>query len=312
MQKILLKEYMTDAACGERYQGKFLDDSAFDTLITEDTDGYTIGGQMLFRFRKGAIEFNVLKEGYEGMKWGVRLTEARGTAAGDSFKRIRTDGSVTNTTVNNRVETGAMGYMDKNAMVRYCRQTAFTTEYFKEFQRGMPFVHRVNELYEELCPEHYRRQLNIARGTNRNYVIDDTAFTTVTVNRNFQTAVHKDSGDFPRGFGNLIVYREGDEWTGSYFCLPQYRVAIDLRNTDILFVDVHKWHGNTPFHNFKPAPTPFSGSKLNPLKDYYINNPGQDMRFSFVLYYREFMITCKQPKEELFDTKMEQGGFLKL
>lgn len=311
MQKLSLKEHMTDAQCGERWMGKFLDDTVFDTLITEDTDAYSLNGQLLFRFRKNAIPLDVLKEGYEGMKVGVRLTEARGTAAGESFKRIRTDGSVTNTTVNNRVETGAMGYMDKNAMVRYCRQTAFTTEYFKEFQRGIPFVRRVDELYKELCPTHFFRQLNIARGTNRNYVIEDTAFTTVTVNRNFQTAVHKDSNDFPRGFGNLIVYREGENWSGSYFCLPQYRVAVDLRNTDILFVDVHKWHGNTPFHNFNPAPTPFSHSKLNPLKDMY-HEGGTDLRFSFVLYYREFMITCKQPSEELFDTKMEQGGFLKL
>lgn len=312
MQKLTLKEHMTDAQCKERWEGKHLGENDFDILVTDDTDAYTTGGDLLLRFRKRAIPYDILKEGYEGLKMGIRLTEARGTAAGESMKRERSDGSKANTTVNPRVETGAVGYMDQNAMVRYCRMTALTAQYFDDFQRAIPFVKRVNDLYRDLCPEAFQRQLNIAKGTNRNYVIADTAFTTVTVNRNFQTAVHKDSGDFPRGFGNLIVYREGENWSGSYFCLPQYRVAVDLRNTDILFADVHRWHGNTPFINFNPAPTPYSNSKLNPQRDIYRDPNGTDMRISFVMYYREYMINCKQPSEELRDTQMEQGGFLKL
>lgn len=140
-----------------------------------------------------------------------------------------------------------------------------------------------------MCPEHYAKQIAIANGTNRNYVINDTSFTTVTVNKNFRTAVHQDAGDYPDGFGNLIAYREGD-WTGGYFCLPQYKVAIDLQNTDILFVDVHKWHGNTDF----------------------INTDDNFLRISFVLYYREYMYKCSQPQEELQKMKMEKTGYLNL
>lgn len=292
-------------------QGKFLGVDSYDKLLTEDTDAYSMQGELLLRFRKNAIPLPILIEGYMGLKHGVRLTEARGTAAGESFKRKRLDGSTTNTTVNNRVETGAAGYMDANAMVRYCRMTALTAEYFNDFKRSYPFVKHVSNLYKELCPEYYARQLNIVKGSNKNYIIPETVFSTVTVNRNFQTAVHKDSGDYPHGFGNLIVYREGENWSGSYFCLPQYRVAVDMRNTDLLFVDVHKWHGNTPFINFNPSPTPFSNSKLNPQKEMY-KPGGVDMRFAFVMYYRENVINCKQPAQELKDVQMESGGFLKL
>lgn len=283
---------------------------SFDRLVTSDADGYSSKGELLFRFRKNVIPFDILKAGYDHFKFGIMLTEARGAAAGESFKRTRSDGSTTNTTVNQHVETGAVGYMDQNAMVRYCRKTALTSRYFEDFKQGIPFVKEVDRLYKELCPEHYARQIAIARGTNRNYVIEDTSFTTVTVNRNFQTAVHKDTGDFPRGFGNLAVYREGD-WDGSYFTLPQYRVGIDMQNCDILFVDVHKWHGNTPFVNFNPAPTDFSSRVNHPMKDKYTWD-GNDLRFSFVMYYREYMINCKQPSQELKDTQIEQGGFLKL
>lgn len=177
--------------------------------------------------------------------------------------------------------------MDRNAMVRYCRKTAFARNYFDKFQAGIPFVEHIDKLYAELCPDHHARQMAISRGTNKNYRIADTAFTTVTVNKNFQTAVHQDSGDFPKGFGNLIVYRRGG-YQGGYFCLPEYRVAIDMQNCDALFVDVHKWHGNTPI----------------------VNMAHMAERISFVMYYREYMYKCKQPSEELQHVKMEKTGFL--
>jgi hypothetical protein len=179
--------------------------------------------------------------------------------------------------------------MDANLIIPYCRKTAFARQYFDEFQQGIPFVKKIDELYAELCPAYYARQKQIASATNRNYVIAETSFTTVTVNRNFQTAVHKDSGDFMQGFGNLCVYREGC-YEGCYFCLPEYAVAIDLQNTDMLFVDVHRWHGNTPF--------------INTSEDY--------LRISFVMYYRENMISCKSPSEELARVKKDRGGFYRL
>lgn len=308
--KLILKRHLTDKQCEQKWKGNFLTESEFDLLITEDTDAYTEEGEMILRFRKGVVPLQLSRLGYESFKGSIVLTEGRGLASGGSFKRTRADGSTANTTVGNFVESGAVGYMDANAMVRYCRKTAFTSKYFETFKQALPFIKHVDNLYKELCPEHYGRQLNIARGTNRNYVIGDTSFTTVTVNRNFQTAVHKDAGDFPRGFGNLCIYREGT-FKGAYFCLPEFRVAVDMQNEDMLFVDVHRWHGNTPFVDFNPAPTGNNDAKRHPMKDKYTWT-GQDLRIAFVMYYREYMVNCKQPSQELMDTKMEQGGFLKL
>jgi hypothetical protein len=269
---------------------KYLDKRHYDILITNDADGYDANtGQLLFRFRKNAIPFETLKQGYESFKGSIELTESRGAASGSSHKRIRKDGSVSNITVGNKVESGSVGYMDKNAMVHYCRKTAFAKKYFDDFKAGVPFVQYVDKLYNELCPEHYAKQKAIALGTNQNYVIDGTSFTTVTVNKNFRTAVHKDAGDYQEGFGNLIVYREGD-YSGGYFVLPEYGVAVDLHNTDILFVDVHKWHGNTE----------------------YTNCSDDWLRISFVMYYREYMYKCKQPAEELHQVKIDKTGFLTL
>lgn len=288
MKTYNLKKQLTDEQT-EKLKGKYLNDKNYDLLITEDADGYDINGNLLFRFRKNAIPLETLMLGVNSFKDSIELTESRGYASGSSHKRIRKDGSVSNITVGNKVESGSVGFMDSSAMVKYCRKTAFAKNYFDKFKAGIPFVKFIDDKYKELCPIHYAKQKAIAQGTNQNYVIGDTAFTTVTVNKNFRTAVHQDAGDYPDGFGNLIAYREGD-WTGGYFCLPQYKVAIDLQNTDILFVDVHKWHGNTDF--------------INTNEDW--------LRISFVLYYREYMYKCKQPAEELLKMKMDKTGYLNL
>lgn len=288
VQQLILKRAKTDKAC-EALIGTWLTDKDYDLVITEDTDAYTTEGEMLFRFRKNVIPFDILKLGYDSFHKSITWTEGRGSAAGKTFKRVRKDGSIGNTKVSNQVQSGNVGSMDPSAINRFCRRTAFAHDHFELFKAGVPFVEFIDQLYKELCPMHYAKQKAIADGTNRNYVIGNTAFTTVTVNRNFQTAVHKDAGDLPAGFGNLFVYREGS-YTGSYTCLPEFRAAVDMQNCDALFMDVHRWHGNTPFHNCS--------------EDY--------LRIAFVMYYREMMYTCKSPSEELNKVKMERGGFLKL
>ena len=273
----------------EKLKAKFLDDNSYDEVINRDCDGYDEYGNLVFKFRKNVIPMEILELGYNSFKDSITLTDGRGTASGGNHLRVRADGTVSNISISNKVYSGNVGYMDAGAMVHYCRRTAFARQYFDKFKQGIPFVEAVDNYYKALCPEHYAKQFAIARGTNRNYRIGDTAFTTVTVNRNFQTAVHKDAGDFPDGFGNLCVYRKG-QYDGSYFVLPEYRVAIDLYSTDLLFADVHRWHGNSPFRNCS--------------EDY--------MRVAFVMYYREYMYLCKQPSEELQAIKQKETGYLKL
>jgi len=272
-----------------KLKGEFLNENHYTKTINSDTDAYDSYGNLLFRFRKNAIPFEVLKNGYESFKGSIELTEGRGIASGSSHKRIRKDGSLSKITVGDKVLSGNVGYMDRNAMVKYCRKTAFARKYFNKFKEGIPFVEYIDKKYKELCPTYYAKQKAIANGTNRNYIIGETAFTTITVNENFRTACHQDAGDFKEGFGNLIVYREGD-YEGGLFVLPEYSIAIDMQNGDLLFVDVHKWHGNTELTN---------------CSDDY-------KRISFVLYYREKMIKCKSPIEELQKMKMDKTGYLTL
>lgn len=288
VKKLTLKKIKTDEQM-ELLKATFLQEDSTRILVTEDCDGYDAYGNPLFKYRKKAVDFNLLKSGYEAFKDSIEVTDGRGAMAGGLHKRVRKDGSESKISVANKVTSGNVGYMDANAMIHYCRMTNFAAKNMKKFEAGIPFVKEIDRLYKELCPEHYSRQIKWAKATNKNYVIDGTSFTTVTVNKNLQAAVHQDSGDLPDGFGNLIVYREG-EYKGGHFVLPQYGVEIDLQNEDALFVNVHEWHGNTP---------------IIPVSDDWL-------RISFVLYYRQYMAQCKSPSQQLKEVKMSKTGYLTL
>ena len=77
------------------------------------------------------------------------------------------------------------------------------------------------------------------------FKIPQTAFTTITTNVNFQTSIHKDIGDDIEGFGNLVVIERGN-YKGGETCMVQYGIGVNVRQGDILFMDVHEWHGNLP------------------------------------------------------------------
>tara|TARA_A100000171_G_scaffold50898_1_gene63498 strand:- start:668 stop:1540 length:873 start_codon:yes stop_codon:yes gene_type:complete len=290
MNTITVNKILTDKQAAS-LKGKFINNKHIKTLINSDVDIFDNYGNLLLKFRKNVVPYNIVELGYKSFKKSITLTDGRGITSGSSHKRIRKDGSISNITIGNKVYSGNVGYMDSNAMIKYCRLTNFGKNYFEQFKKGIPFVEHIDYLYSQLCPSHYKKQRSVADATNINYKIPNTSFTTVTVNKSFRTAVHKDSGDFRDGFGNLIVYND-NSYDGGFFVLPQYGIGVDVQTTDALFVDVHQWHGNTEM-------------KLR-------NGFNKIFRISFVLYYRENMFKCKQPSEQLKELKIKKNGYLTL
>ena len=184
-------------------------------------------------------------------------------------KVIRKDGSVSTTNYANRVEAGIAGYFDRYPRFPFCRETAFTKGNSDKFEMGIPFVQQVSEKFKEHIPNRWKNQKSYIDKTDPSFVIDGTVFSTITVNKNFRTAGHKDAGDLESGFGTLIVVGHSD-YTGGYTVIPKYRVAINARPGDFVGMDVHEVHGNTPIN--------FSNSKQG--------------RLSLVCYYREKLVGC--------------------
>lgn len=276
----------------KKLKGAILGEQDFNVLFTEDADVYCAEkGKCIAKFRKKVIPSNIAKDAYESLKSVSILSSNRGASAGlkDNGKstayKVKKDGTLSNTNHAGMVNSGIIGFFDRNARFPYCRQTAFNEKQFQKFKKAYPIIKFVDSKYAELMPEHYQLQRDIADRTSQDFVIPNTAFTTVTVNKNWQTAVHTDKGDFEEGFGNLVVLRKG-RYTGGYFVVPKWGVAFDLQNGDLLLVDVHQWHGNTPIHKIDEDAN----------------------RISLVMYYRKQMIACGTADEEMEIAKNRKRG----
>merc|ERR1712226_858813 len=103
---------------------------------------------------------------------------------------------------------------------------------------------QIDTIFEKLHPIEHKKQKK--RAMTNEYHIEGTSFSTITINNNWQTALHVDNGDYKEGFGNLTVIENG-KYTGGFTGFPQFGVAVDVRTSDYLSMDVHQWHCNTPF-----------------------------------------------------------------
>jgi hypothetical protein len=122
--------------------------------------------------------------------------------------------------------------------------TAYTAKFLERYKTCVAVFSKVSRLFKSLVPKRYKAQALAVREISDEFVIPGTVFTTVTVNKNFRTALHKDSGDYEQGFGMMTVASVG-EYGGGFTLFPQYGVGIDCKGGDVLAMDVHQWHCNS-------------------------------------------------------------------
>lgn len=270
VKTLSVKKLISDSKMSS-LEGDYIDDSYILFLVDKNIDIYKETGELLLSFRKNVIKKKTCNLAYNSFKKAANRTSyARGTAAGPididklpkSVAKLRpmdkTEKGVNNTKnwtyyykkngekakdqISNGVNSGIMGYYEKFRGLP-CRMTSYTKQHEQQFIDGIPFIQEINKKFRELVPDKYYTQLE--RAQNTDFVIADTAFSTFTINKNFQTGIHKDAGDFKEGFGNLSVLEKGD-YTGGYTVFPQYGIGVDVREGDFLAMDVHEWHANTP------------------------------------------------------------------
>jgi len=222
------------------------------TIIDEDCDCMTVDGHLLFRFRKNVLPQQEIESFYTNIKsFARRQTSNRGMTTGlkEGFHKSWVG-------TNPRVMSNIIGYFDifsprQKSIFRLhhyaplinVRPCSFNLDKPEKYNACLPLIQSIDKLYSQLIPDKYIVQRQMADETH--FKINDTAFTTITTNINFQTTIHCDKGDCPQGFGNLSVIQRG-EYQGGYTCFPQYDIAVNVRQGDILFMDVHQAHCNLP------------------------------------------------------------------
>ena len=283
MKKLIADYHMTENEV-EKLIWTFSKPEHYNHIVDYDCEAYTKTGQPLFVFKKNYIDSNVLKDAYINLQSAAQPVATRGAASGgERGQRILQDGTVSKmqvvfkpgTTEKVKDRSGIIGNFDRNAHFDFCRKTSFNIHHYDKFKKGIPLIKAVDEGFKTFVPYRYKKQKAMVMATDPNYRIEDTAFTTITVNKDWRTAYHRDAGDYAKGFGNLVAYIEDMEPV--LFVLPKFKIAINLQTNDLLLVDVHQVHGNTEI----------------------IKKSDNAVRLSFVMYYRQNMYKCLSPNEEL-------------
>jgi hypothetical protein len=305
----LRKPALTDAQTSQ-LAAHLLDDNAFDVLFRDDADVYRPDGSVLARFRQNVLSEAECAHTFPIWREAATETDQRGHAAGRITNQaevaalakrraklgikvvsathtasVKHDGTLSNFHRAKIVQSGITGYFDRSPRYPYCRLTAYNLDHPTRFAAVVPFLQKIDAEFARLVPDRYAAQREYVLDTSQDFRIHGTVFTTVTVNRNFQTAVHKDVGDLKQGFGVMSCLRRG-RYDGCFFVFPKWRVAFDMRTGCVLCGDVHEWHGNTPIKG----------------------NAGMYERVSLVLYYREKMRNCGSAEEELARAKQRKPG----
>ena len=177
------------------------------------------------------------------------------------------------------VFSGVAGWYDRYPRIPYGRATAYTEKCPELFELAYPFLQSLNRGFKELLPWRWNNQKAAADKIDSRFLVPETVFTTVTVNKTFRTACHRDAGDLESGLSNLLVLGTGD-YTGGYLVFPEFRTAVNVRPGDLLLVNNHEIiHGNTPI---------------------VLNNPDDSSceRISVVCYFRENMLELKSYEYE--------------
>ena len=298
-------------------------------IFDEDVDVYGISHpddvaagkperKLLAKLRKKAIPKETVQIGWDAFRLLAIPSRNRGAAAGPidtkgvywsrrdpakidkwsaQYYQVK-DGKkvLSKMRVNNVVASGVIGYYEKTPFLgQPCRMTGYTRSGLKQFIHGLPFLEAIDNQFKALVPAAHKKQLAEV-SKKPMYQIGDTAFSTLTVNSNFRTALHKDAGDYRDGFGNLSVIEWG-KYHGGETLFPRFGVGFNIRTGDFVAMDVHEWHTNAPVTTTKED-TEYNKT----LPDIRTRDPttgvvgSQELyqRLSFVCYFREKIADCSE------------------
>lgn len=182
---------------------------------------------------------------------------------------------ISNTNYAMPVFSGVAGWMDRYPRIPYGRATSYTSQNPETFALAYPFLQKLANAFSQLLPRRFGVQISCADKIDKEFKVPGTPFTTITVNKSFRTAAHRDAGDLHEGFSNLSVLTNGKKYSGGCLVLPEFRVAVNVRPGDLLLINNHFGiHGNTPI---------------------VLEEEGAE-RYSVVCYFRENMLELG-PKE---------------
>lgn len=272
-----------------------------DNIIREDCDLYNIdNGELIFSFKKNVVPKELYNLDEKIITYASSYSNNRGDAAGitnikdlqkgmehwknhpvevidkhgnplpedhqqtTSFIKMK-NGEINKRKRSNQAMSNSIGGYDKSN-VYPCRLTNWTKKNIEQYKSLFPLSKCISDLYFSYVPDKWLYQYEKYSKSPKEFVIPETNFSTLTINRDWRTAAHKDRGDCKEGLTAFTV-KELDNFEGGELCFPNYDIGIDIREGDLLLFDPHVTHCN--------------------------NKLTKNGRVSFVFYLREKLDKCE-------------------
>lgn len=223
--------------------GKHVTDADYNLVLTREVKLRKPDGSLLCIYRPGVLG-QVMSDQWARLSAIRDVSYNRGLASGS--RRATTSGP-TSRTKSRPIHSATLGAMDPmraGGGRDYCRLTAWTNRNAPEMEALRPVFLETARWFAEDVPARFAVQAEYAARTHPDWLIEGTPFSTITVNNTYATGVHTDKGDLEAGFSCLAVARRG-EYAGGLLVFPAFRVAVDMRDGDLLLMDAHEYHGNT-------------------------------------------------------------------
>lgn len=284
MISIRLRSRIGKAELDEKI-GKVIADDAYNLLLTGPAQVLLPDGRPLCIYLPGVMRDVITPEQYEILHdLRHRVTDNRGYAG--AARRVRVGDQ--KRTYSKKLASSLIGSMDNTntSMYKFCRLTAWTGTHLPDWVALHPLLQTVAGHLADHVPDRYAAQMEEITRTHPDWVVPGTPFTTVTVNNTYPTGVHTDKGDLDKGYSTIFVVRRG-EYTGGIFTFPEYRIAVDLQDGDLILMDAHQWHGNTSII-----------CACGDRRTEFCETCGAE-RISVVSYMRAGMVACGSEKDEI-------------
>jgi hypothetical protein len=256
--------------------GQFYNIDYYEKIINETQYGYKEDGSILFCLVKNNIKEENRQEYKDAIRGNCKsLTKNRGASAGPVDLKLfpkkavefcdkngetytddkvrysvfykEEDGRMVNRCQSNQTRSGVAGYFDKVAGFP-CRKVGWSSRNPLKHEKLISLAKEIEKGHLEFCPESYKFHRESADKVKPEFLFEDSIYSTMTLNYDFRTASHRDTGDLIGGLSTLTILEDiPDNYEGFYLGLPEYKVCINVKEGDTLYFDAHELHANTEF-----------------------------------------------------------------
>lgn len=254
-----------------------LNQTHYDELLNEDVTVNGPDGELIFILLKRALSASAVASAWKAVEDWNPLSPLRALAKGQKQQYLYKDGKKTNY-IKDRTYciSGVMGYFDRFPTTPCCRPCAFNAGDPDKWALMGPLSREVADLHMFHDPMAKNVYSDFRSRTHPDWLIPKTPYTTITMNKNFQTWPHKDGKNLAATCPMTII-RKG-KYNGGQLVFPEWRLAVNLDTTDLMmFMNSKEWHGNT---------------RITGMTEGYV-------RSSFIWYCRKNMTDCLSATEEI-------------